>query len=79
MHLWKMPGSVPLTVSILACIKHGSPLPPEFWRGTIFTANAHEVKARENAKVKKGKKATKKKVKKKVTKTKMTKKNKKLD
>jgi hypothetical protein len=29
-------SDIPQSVFILACIKHRSPLPPEFWRGTIF-------------------------------------------
>jgi len=29
-------SDIPQAVFILACIKHRSPLPPEFWRGTIF-------------------------------------------
>lgn len=33
---FKRPCDIPLTVYILACIKHRSPLPPEFWRGIIF-------------------------------------------
>lgn len=33
---FKMPNDIPRAVFILACIKHKSPLPPEFWRGTIF-------------------------------------------
>lgn len=42
-HPWKKPaGDVPMTVYILACIKHGSPLPPEFWRGTIFASATEE-------------------------------------
>ncbi|MHB9012417.1 MAG: hypothetical protein ACYC49_09390 [Ignavibacteriaceae bacterium] len=32
----KMEISVPLSSLILACIKNKSPLPPLFWRGTIF-------------------------------------------
>lgn len=47
-HPWKAPGGdVPLAAYILACIKHGSPLPPEFWRGTIFatvTKEPHDKK-----------------------------------
>jgi len=35
-HSWKIPDRTPLAVCILACIKHHSPLPPEFWRGTVF-------------------------------------------
>ena len=35
---WNKPD-IPLAVLILACIKHRSPLPPEFWRGTIFPAD----------------------------------------
>lgn len=30
------PQKLPYSVCILACIKHKSPLPPEFWRGTVF-------------------------------------------
>jgi hypothetical protein len=30
-------SDIPKSVYILACIKHRSPLPPEFWRGIIFT------------------------------------------
>ncbi|MFQ5963733.1 MAG: hypothetical protein ACE5KZ_05560 [Candidatus Scalinduaceae bacterium] len=33
----KIPANIPRAVLILACIKHRSPLPSEFWRGTIFT------------------------------------------
>lgn len=32
-------GNIPLAVYILACIKHKSPLPPEFWRRIIFSKN----------------------------------------
>lgn len=32
----EMPSNIPKAVLILACIKHRSPLPPEFWRGMIF-------------------------------------------
>ncbi len=32
----KLEGNIPLSVAVLACIKHGKPLPPEFWRSTIF-------------------------------------------
>jgi hypothetical protein len=36
-HPWEAPGGdVPFAAHILACIKHRSPLPPEFWRGTVF-------------------------------------------
>lgn len=38
-----MPRTLPLSVCILACIKHKSPLPPEFWRGTIFPQTAANV------------------------------------
>jgi len=34
------PQILPLSVCILACLKHKSPLPPEFWRGTIFPIEA---------------------------------------
>lgn len=30
------PQILPLSVCILACLKHKSPLPPEFWRSSIF-------------------------------------------
>ena len=30
------PKILTLSVCILACLKYKSPLPPEFWRGTIF-------------------------------------------
>jgi len=36
---FKKPSDIPLAVYILACIKHRSPLPPEFWRGIIFPKN----------------------------------------
>jgi hypothetical protein len=35
-HPWEIHNNAPLAVYILACIKHSSPLPPEFWRGTVF-------------------------------------------
>lgn len=44
-HPWKAPaGGVPLTAYILACIKHRSPLPPEFWRDTIFATVPEKTK-----------------------------------
>jgi len=46
MYPWKKPDCVPLTVFILACIKNHSPLPPEFWRGTIFSMKSNELKAK---------------------------------
>jgi hypothetical protein len=33
---FKFPEGLPLSVIILACLKHRSPLPPEFWRLSIF-------------------------------------------
>jgi len=39
---WQMPTDIPLSVFILACLKHRSPLPPEFWRTLIFPT--HENK-----------------------------------
>jgi hypothetical protein len=33
---WKIPKDLPPSVFILACLKHKSPLPPEFWRALIF-------------------------------------------
>src|SRR5262249_17439964 len=38
------PEGLPMAVILLACCKHRSPLPPEFWRGTIFP-NATEPPA----------------------------------
>ncbi|MCF6156575.1 MAG: hypothetical protein E3K36_15340 [Candidatus Brocadia sp.] len=42
-------GNIPLAVYILACIKHKSPLPSEFWRGIIFknksSENANDISA----------------------------------
>lgn len=35
---FKIPSDIPHAVFVLACIKHKSPLPPDFWRGTIFTS-----------------------------------------
>ena len=32
----KIQSDIPNSVYILACIKHRTPLPPDFWRGTIF-------------------------------------------
>lgn len=32
----ELPAELPASVIILACLKHRSPLPPEFWRGSIF-------------------------------------------
>jgi hypothetical protein len=43
---WKIPDYTPLAVYILACIKHRSPLPPEFWRGTIFPVESNEPKTK---------------------------------
>lgn len=34
---FKIPNELPLSVIILACLKHQSPLPPEVWRQFIFT------------------------------------------
>ncbi len=31
-----IPTEVPMSVMILACLKHGTPLPPEFWRHFAF-------------------------------------------
>lgn len=39
---FEKPCDTPLTVYILACIKHRSPLPPEFWRGIIFKNKSNE-------------------------------------
>lgn len=36
---FKIPTDIPRAVFILACIKNRSPLPPDFWRGTIFTSD----------------------------------------
>jgi len=43
---WEIPDYVPMAPYILACIKHRSPLPPEFWRGTVFPIDSHEPKAK---------------------------------
>jgi hypothetical protein len=43
-HPWEAPGGdVPFAAHILACIKHRSPLPPEFWRGTVFPLGPSEA------------------------------------
>jgi hypothetical protein len=36
----KAPTGVPAAAVLLACVKHRSPLPPEFWRRLVFTAPA---------------------------------------
>jgi hypothetical protein len=33
---FKYPVGIPLSVVVLACLKHRSPLPPEIWRRSIF-------------------------------------------
>jgi hypothetical protein len=35
-HPWDLPKSIPPSIAILACLKHGSPLPPEYWREILF-------------------------------------------
>ncbi len=45
---WKIPDYMPLAPYILACIKHQSPLPPEFWRGTIFPIKYNEPKKKDS-------------------------------
>ena len=35
----KYPGGLPMAVAILACCRHRSPLPPEFWRAVAFPQN----------------------------------------
>jgi hypothetical protein len=42
-HPWKILDYVPMAPYILACIKHRSPLPPEFWRGTIFPTESSKT------------------------------------
>ena len=37
---------VPAAVLVLACLKHGSPLPPEFWRYPIFGPHSDQTAAR---------------------------------
>jgi len=37
---FELPDGLPAAVIILACLKHRSPLPPEFWRGSIFESTA---------------------------------------
>jgi hypothetical protein len=32
----KISTGIPASVYIMACLKHNSPLPPEFWRNTLF-------------------------------------------
>lgn len=41
---FKWPENVPLTVVVLACLKHRSPLPPEIWRHSIFRTTVVEEK-----------------------------------
>ena len=36
LHPWDLPKNIPSSIAILACLKHGSPLPTEFWRGIFF-------------------------------------------
>jgi len=38
--------NLPLSVCILACLKHKSPLPPEFWRGTIFPVEVNKLNSK---------------------------------
>jgi len=33
---FELPGQLPVSVIVLACLKHSSPLPPELWRKLIF-------------------------------------------
>jgi len=33
---WDLPKSIPPSIAILACLKYGSPLPPEYWREILF-------------------------------------------
>jgi len=33
---WQLPTNIPQSIAILACLKHGAPLPPEYWRSIIF-------------------------------------------
>jgi hypothetical protein len=35
-HAFEVPKGLPASVVILACLKHSSPLPPEFWRRSVF-------------------------------------------
>jgi hypothetical protein len=35
-HPWQLPANIPQSIAILACLKHGAPLPPEYWRSIIF-------------------------------------------
>ncbi len=71
------PKKLPRSVCVLACLKQKSPLPPEFWRGTIFPVD--EIPEKKQAaksvstiktvkKVAKRKTTTKKKAKKKAAK-----------
>ena len=45
---WKIPDYTPLAPYILACIKHHSPLPPEFWRETIFKREKEKRETRDS-------------------------------
>ena len=40
---FEYPKKLPLSVCILACIKHKSPLPPELWRSTIFPIETETI------------------------------------
>ncbi|MCK4402307.1 MAG: hypothetical protein KAV98_00810 [Dehalococcoidia bacterium] len=33
---WQLPANIPQSIVVLACLKYGSPLPPEFWRSIVF-------------------------------------------
>ena len=37
------PAALPLSVVVLACLKHRSPLPPETWRASIFRVDGKDV------------------------------------
>jgi hypothetical protein len=33
---FQLPEGLPMSIVVLACLKHGTPLPPEFWRMSVF-------------------------------------------
>ena len=37
---WQLDPSIPRSILVLSCLKHESPLPPEFWRGIVFPNTA---------------------------------------
>lgn len=41
--VFKYPNDLPLSVIVLACLKHQSPLPPEMWRRSIFPQSSNSI------------------------------------